>query len=62
METIKPAKFPIANTISKSYVELTSKSKLTQFFEARSPKNQRVYLEVTSKVTKMTSMRTFSRS
>ena len=46
---IMPIEFPKADAIAILYMELPSKSKYIQIFEARSPKNQRVYLVVTSK-------------
>ena len=46
---ILPTEFPKADAISLLYMELPSKSKYIQIFEAISPKNQKVYLVVTSK-------------
>ena len=46
---IMPTEFPKADNISILSTELPNKSKYIQLFEARSPKNQRVYLVVTSK-------------
>ena len=46
---IMPIEFPKADAIAILYMELPSKSKYIQIFEARCPRNQRVYLVVTSK-------------
>ena len=46
---IMPTEFPKADNISILSTELPNKSKYIQRFEARSPKNQRVYLVETSK-------------
>ena len=46
---IMPTEFPKADNISILSTELPNKSKYIQLFEARSPKNQRVYLVETSK-------------
>ena len=46
---IMPVEFPKADAMAILFMELPSKSIYIQIFEARSPKNQRVYLVVTSK-------------